>query len=48
MSVDLKLLADVPIFRLLDDRERAALASLLERRHCNAGHMGDRIRARGA
>jgi CRP/FNR family cyclic AMP-dependent transcriptional regulator len=45
MSVDLKLLADVPIFRLLDDRERAALASLLERRHCNPGdtifHQGE-------
>jgi len=37
MSVDLSLLTDVPIFRLLDDTERATLAALLEKRHCDVG-----------
>jgi CRP/FNR family transcriptional regulator, cyclic AMP receptor protein len=32
MSVDLALLTDVPIFRLLDDAERSTLAELFERR----------------
>jgi CRP/FNR family cyclic AMP-dependent transcriptional regulator len=45
MAVDLALLSDVPIFRLLDQYERATLAALLERRTCAAGetifHQGE-------
>ena len=37
MSVDLSLLADVPILQLLDDDERATLAALLDTRHYDAG-----------
>ena len=37
MPADLSLLADVPILQLLDDDERATLASLLDQRQCAAG-----------
>lgn len=37
MPADLSLLADVPILQLLDDDERATLASLLDQRHYDAG-----------
>lgn len=45
MPVELSLLTDVPIFRLLDDTERATLAALFERRTCVVGetifHQGE-------
>jgi CRP/FNR family transcriptional regulator, cyclic AMP receptor protein len=37
MSIELSLLSDVPIFRLLDDTERRTLAALFEQRTCDAG-----------
>jgi CRP/FNR family transcriptional regulator, cyclic AMP receptor protein len=37
MSIELSLLSDVPIFRLLDDTERRTLAALFEQRTCEAG-----------
>ena len=37
MPVDLSLLNDVPIFKLLDDNERATLAALFEQRSCTVG-----------
>ena len=37
MPVELSLLSDVPIFRLLDDAERATLAVLFEQRTCPLG-----------
>jgi CRP/FNR family cyclic AMP-dependent transcriptional regulator len=45
MPVDVSLLSDVTIFRLLDDTERRTLAALFEERSCNAGetlfHRGE-------
>ena len=37
MPVDLSLISDVPIFRLLDDAERTTLAALFERRTLGVG-----------
>jgi uncharacterized membrane protein len=37
MPVDVSLLADVPIFRLLDDTERSTLAALFQERACVVG-----------
>jgi CRP/FNR family transcriptional regulator, cyclic AMP receptor protein len=37
MPIELSLLSDVPIFRLLDDTERRTLAALFEQRTCDAG-----------
>jgi CRP/FNR family cyclic AMP-dependent transcriptional regulator len=37
MPVELSLLTDVPIFKLLDDSERATLAALFEQRTCAEG-----------
>jgi CRP/FNR family transcriptional regulator, cyclic AMP receptor protein len=37
MPVDLSLLNDVPIFKLLDDAERGTLAALFEQRSCTVG-----------
>ena len=34
MPVDVSLLTDVPIFRLLDDSERRTLSALFEERTC--------------
>src|SRR5258708_12974260 len=39
MPVELSLLSDVPIFRLLDDNERATLAALFEQRSCGVGEV---------
>ena len=45
MPVELSLLSDVPIFKLLDDSERATLAALFEQRSCAVGetifHQGE-------
>ncbi|MDB4893053.1 MAG: cyclic nucleotide-binding protein [Gemmatimonadetes bacterium] len=45
MPVDVSLLSDVPIFRLLDDTERRTLAALFEERSCGVGetifHRGE-------
>ncbi len=45
MPVDVSLLTDVPIFRLLDDTERRTLAALFEERTCGVGetifHRGE-------
>jgi CRP/FNR family cyclic AMP-dependent transcriptional regulator len=45
MPVDVSLLADVPIFRFLDDTERRTLAALFEERTCVVGetifHRGE-------
>src|SRR5258708_1836791 len=45
MPVELSLLSDVPIFKLLDDNERATLAALFEQRRCGVGetifHQGE-------
>ncbi|HEY6220271.1 MAG TPA: DUF1003 domain-containing protein [Gemmatimonadaceae bacterium] len=45
MAVDISMLSDVPIFRLLDETERTTLAGLLERRTCSIGetifHQGE-------
>lgn len=45
MPVELSLLSDVPIFKLLDDSERATLAALFEQRSCTVGetifHQGE-------
>jgi CRP/FNR family cyclic AMP-dependent transcriptional regulator len=45
MPVELSLLTDVPIFKLLDDSERATLAALFEQRSYSAGetifHQGE-------
>jgi uncharacterized membrane protein len=45
MPVDVSLLADVPIFRFLDDTERGTLAALFEERTCGVGetifHRGE-------
>jgi CRP/FNR family transcriptional regulator, cyclic AMP receptor protein len=45
MPVELSLLSDVPIFKLLDDNERATLAALFEQRSCAVGetifHQGE-------
>ena len=50
MSAELTMLAEVPIFQLIDDEERATLAELLDSRHYSAGatifeagHAGDEI-----
>ena len=50
MSAELTMLAEVPIFQLIDDEERATLAQLLDSRHYSkdetifeAGHAGDEI-----
>ncbi len=37
MSADLKMLAEVPIFELIDEQERATLAELLDTRHFGTG-----------
>lgn len=39
MPVDVSLLSDVPIFRLLDDPERRTLAALFEERSCSVGEI---------
>ncbi len=39
MPVDVSLLTDAPIFRLLDDTERGALAALFDERACDAGEV---------
>ena len=45
MPVDVSLLTDVPIFRLLDDSERSTLSALFQERACAAGetifHRGE-------
>jgi uncharacterized membrane protein len=39
MPVDVSLLTDVPMFRLMDDSERRTLAALFEERACDAGEI---------
>jgi len=39
MPVDVSLLTDVPIFRLLDDSERSTLSALFEERTCYPGEV---------
>jgi uncharacterized membrane protein len=39
MPVNVSLLTDVPIFRLLDDTERRTLAALFEERTCDVGEI---------
>lgn len=45
MPVEMSLLTDVPIFRLLDNAERTTLAALFEQRQCDTGetifHQGE-------